>query len=185
MDERLIVSGTGGQGVQFVGRFICWYALLKDLDVSFVPSYGAEMRGGSTSAQIVISTGKIYFPVVTEANTIVLLDKPGIEKYATLHTQDTEIIYNSDIIKTEEIKEIFTKTQKLSGLKGKQMSHSFKENAPINIPFIYGFLSKKNIYTEDLVKATLEKILEKKEKLIAYNIDYFKFLNKTASDMYI
>ena len=98
MREEVIIAGHGGQGILFMGAMLANAAMVEGLDVTFFPSYGAEMRGGTASGGLVISDKKIGSPVVTKPSSLIIMNEFALEKfYYTLHDKGIVII-NSSLI---------------------------------------------------------------------------------------
>lgn len=97
--EQVICAGFGGQGVMLMGRLIAATALREGLEVSWLPSYGPEMRGGTANCQVVLSSRPIGSPIISRtADTVIALNLPSMRKFeADLRPQGL-LIYNSSLI---------------------------------------------------------------------------------------
>lgn len=80
-DLRILVAGSGGQGVLFLGKLLCYSAMLSDLNTTWFPSYGAEMRGGTANCTVVISNNPIGSPVVKIVDILVALNAQSLKKF--------------------------------------------------------------------------------------------------------
>lgn len=81
MEYRVIVSGFGGQGVLFFGKILAQAAVLEGKEVSWLPSYGPEMRGGTANCRITISDEEISSPAFTTAQAVVAMNLPSVDKF--------------------------------------------------------------------------------------------------------
>jgi 2-oxoglutarate ferredoxin oxidoreductase subunit gamma len=81
MHESFLFSGFGGQGVMFVGQLLAYAAMDEGLEVTWIPSYGPEMRGGTAHCFVVISDRPIGSPVVSRPKTAIVFNNPSFEKY--------------------------------------------------------------------------------------------------------
>ncbi len=81
MLERAIMAGFGGQGLMFMGKLTAKMMMDEGLHVTYFPSYGAEVRGGTAHCNVVVSTDEIASPVVEEADTIIVMNQPSYEKF--------------------------------------------------------------------------------------------------------
>jgi len=81
MEKSFLFSGFGGQGILFMGKFISYYGMLGGHEVSWIPSYGAEMRGGTASCGVCISEGPIGSPVVASPDVLVCMNLPSLDKF--------------------------------------------------------------------------------------------------------
>jgi 2-oxoglutarate ferredoxin oxidoreductase subunit gamma len=97
MKIELICSGFGGQGALTVGKFIAKAAMKEGKAVSWLPSYGPEMRGGTANVAVVIDEHQIASPLITFPNMLVALNKPSVEKFGPELKKDGLMIANSDM----------------------------------------------------------------------------------------
>ena len=81
MTERVIMAGFGGQGIMMIGKLLAGVAMREGKEVTFFPSYGAEVRGGTAHCHIVISDEPINSPVVEEADTLFIMNQPSYDKF--------------------------------------------------------------------------------------------------------
>jgi len=81
METSVLFSGFGGQGILFMGKFFAYYGLLSGCEVSWMPSYGAEMRGGTANCGVRVSKSPIGSPAVDKPDTLVCMNFPSFEKY--------------------------------------------------------------------------------------------------------
>jgi len=95
---RLIVAGFGGQGIMTLGKLLCTAAMHEGKNVTYMQSYGAEVRGGTANCQIVIGTGTIYSPVVEQADTLVVLSQPSYDRFAPLLRPDGLMLVNASTV---------------------------------------------------------------------------------------
>ena len=84
MIERIIISGFGGQGVMFLGKLISWAAMRENKFVTFLPAYGAEVRGGTSHCSIIISDKEIASPCVEQTDTLIAMNQPSVDKFIGL-----------------------------------------------------------------------------------------------------
>ena len=70
---EILIAGFGGQGILFSGKFLAYKGLLEELQVSWLPSYGPEMRGGTANCNVIISEDPVGSPIVTDANILVAM----------------------------------------------------------------------------------------------------------------
>ena len=99
MIEKIIISGFGGQGIMVLGQLLAYAGMLEGKAVSWIPSYGAEMRGGTANCSVVISDEDIPSPVVSEANTIFAFNSPSLEKFESRIIKSGLLFINSSLVK--------------------------------------------------------------------------------------
>jgi len=96
--EETIFSGFGGQGALFAGQLLAYTGIAEDLHVTWIPSYGPEMRGGTANCTVIVSEEEIGAPVVRNPSAAVVLNLPSMEKYEPLVKPDGLLIVNESLI---------------------------------------------------------------------------------------
>ncbi len=102
MDERMILAGFGGQGLMLLGKLFCFFEMHAGLHVTYIPSYGAEMRGGTANCSVRISDDPIASPMVPTASTIVVMNQPSYEKFKNRIEPGGYIFVNSSLIEVAD-----------------------------------------------------------------------------------
>ncbi|MCK9554200.1 2-oxoacid:acceptor oxidoreductase family protein [bacterium] len=97
MERKIIISGFGGQGIIALGKFIALTAMMSDKNVTYLPSYGAEVRGGTANCQVVVSDGYIASPCIEEADILLAMNRPSLNKFAKAVKQGGLILANSSL----------------------------------------------------------------------------------------
>ncbi|HOS07136.1 MAG TPA: 2-oxoacid:acceptor oxidoreductase family protein [Candidatus Cloacimonas acidaminovorans] len=97
MTTEMICAGFGGQGVLTIGKFIAQAAMQEGKNVSWLPSYGPEMRGGTANVSTVVSTEPIASPIVSFPDVLVALNQPSIDKFAPSIRPGGLLIYNTNM----------------------------------------------------------------------------------------
>jgi 2-oxoglutarate ferredoxin oxidoreductase subunit gamma len=98
MHEEIILSGFGGQGVLFAGQLLAYAAVEAGKHVTWIPSYGPEMRGGTAHCTVVVSDEPIGSPLVRHPTTAIALNLPSFEKYEPLIKPGGLLVYNKSLI---------------------------------------------------------------------------------------
>ncbi len=98
MRESIILSGFGGQGALFAGMMLAYAGMDSGQDVTWIPSYGPEMRGGTAHVTVIISDEEIGSPLVQHPDAVLVLNNPSLEKYEPLVRPDGVLVYNSSLI---------------------------------------------------------------------------------------
>ncbi len=98
MYEAIVIAGFGGQGVLFAGQLLAYAGLAEGRHVTWIPSYGPEMRGGTAHCTVVISDEEIGSPLVRRPTAAVVLNRPSMERYATLVRPGGVLIVDSALI---------------------------------------------------------------------------------------
>lgn len=99
--DKIIIAGAGGQGALRIGQMIAYAALNEGLEVEWLPSYGAEMRGGTANCNVVISDDEIPFALVTEPDYCIVMNDLSLQRFEPQVRLNGVIIVNSSIITYE------------------------------------------------------------------------------------
>ena len=99
MKKEIIISGFGGQGVLAIGKNLVEAGLEEGLEVTWAPSYGPEMRGGTANCHVVLSDRKIGSPLVVRPTELIAMNGPSLEKFAHLVQQGGLILINSSVVR--------------------------------------------------------------------------------------
>ena len=95
---QILIDGFGGQGVLFAGKFLAYKGLLEDRQVSWLPSYGPEMRGGTANCSVILSDDPVGSPIVTHPDCLIAMNLPSLEKYKNAVRPGGTIILDSTLI---------------------------------------------------------------------------------------
>ena len=78
---QILIAGFGGQGVLFAGKFLAYKGLMEDLQVSWLPSYGPEMRGGTCNCSVILSESPVGSPIISNPDVLIALNLPSLQKF--------------------------------------------------------------------------------------------------------
>jgi 2-oxoglutarate ferredoxin oxidoreductase subunit gamma len=98
MKEQIVFAGFGGQGILLSGKLVCLAAMEEGRFVSHIPSYGAEMRGGTANCSVVVADEAIASPVVRHPSICVVLNRPSLEKFEESIQPEGLLIFNTSLI---------------------------------------------------------------------------------------
>jgi len=101
MTKEIIVSGFGGQGIVSSGIILAHGGLLENRHVTFFPSYGAEMRGGTANCSVVISSESVASPIVANPDVVMIMNEPSLAKFEPLVKPGGVLFYNITLIKSK------------------------------------------------------------------------------------
>jgi len=95
---QIIIAGFGGQGVLFAGKFLAYMGLTEGKNVSWLPSYGPEMRGGTANCSIILSDTKVGSPIVDKPDILIAMNAPSLDKYVDAVNAGGKIFVDSSLI---------------------------------------------------------------------------------------
>lgn len=166
MSEQIIIAGFGGQGVLLAGQLLAYAGLMEDKNVSWLPSYGPEMRGGTANCCVIVSEEEVGSPVVTEADTVIVMNRPSLDKYESYLKKGGLLIVNSTLIdkkaSRDDIEVVYVPANELAEQAGTVKA--------ANMVALGAYLEKTHVVQNENVIKALEKIMgEAKRKLIPLN----------------
>lgn len=170
--KNIIVSGFGGQGVLFLGTVLSNAAIIEGKNTTWIPSYGAEMRGGSANCYVVISNNEIASPIFDEADLGIFLSKQAIKKFEKSISKNGLIITDSSLeietTKRADIEYMFKPFNNAILEKSK--------NLLLNIVVLGSVIKKTGILTKENVTEALKKVSSaKKPEFLEINLKSFEF----------
>ncbi|MFA5561071.1 MAG: 2-oxoacid:acceptor oxidoreductase family protein [Eubacteriales bacterium] len=98
MTTEILIAGFGGQGVLFAGKFIAYKGLLEGRQVSWLPSYGPEMRGGTANCSVILSDAPVGSPIVSHPDILIAMNLPSLDKYEQSAKPGGYILVDSALI---------------------------------------------------------------------------------------
>ncbi len=98
MTKQILIAGFGGQGILFAGKFLAYKGLTEDKQVSWLPSYGPEMRGGTASCSVIISDEPVGSPIVSKPDILIAMNIPSLDRYEDSVVPGGVIIADSSLI---------------------------------------------------------------------------------------
>ncbi|MEW5744144.1 MAG: 2-oxoacid:acceptor oxidoreductase family protein [Nitrospirota bacterium] len=101
MERRVIIAGSGGQGILFLGRLMAHAALLDGREVTWFPSYGAEMRGGTANCTVVISDAMIGSPVVRNPDILIAMNQASFHRFSSRILPGGIVLYDLSLVAAE------------------------------------------------------------------------------------
>ena len=107
MTEEIIIAGFGGQGVLSMGKILAYSGIMQNMEVSWMPSYGPEMRGGTANVTVIISDERISSPILTKFDTAIILNQQSLDKFESAVKPGGILIYdNNGIVRPPVRKDI-------------------------------------------------------------------------------
>ncbi len=95
---QILIAGFGGQGILFSGKFLAYKGLLENIEVSWLPSYGPEMRGGTANCNVVLSDTPVGSPIITVPDVLIAMNAPSLQKYVNTVAPGGQIYIDSSLI---------------------------------------------------------------------------------------
>ncbi|MFC2061764.1 2-oxoacid:acceptor oxidoreductase family protein [Elusimicrobiota bacterium] len=164
MKNKIIISGFGGQGVMLSGTLLCHAGMLENKFVTFFPSYGAEMRGGTANCQVIISDQTIGAPVVKNPDILVSFNKPSFSKFSSKVKSGGLILANSSLYQPEKISSI-----EIAEIPANDLAEQCGSVLVLNLVMLGALASKTGILKLESITQSVPEVLSKKKNLWEIN----------------
>ena len=159
MNKEILIAGFGGQGILFSGKFLAYGGLLDGKEVSWLPSYGPEMRGGTANCSIILSDSKIGSPIVDKPDVLIAMNAPSFDKYITEIKSGGMAIVDSSLIdkksERDDVEAYYIPATRLASENGL--------TGLANMIILGLFLKKTNLMTDELIDKVMKKIVPAKK----------------------
>jgi len=167
MAHEIVLAGFGGQGILFLGKMIAMAGMLEGKQVSWIPSYGPEMRGGTANCSVVVSDRLIGTPMVTHPNVLVAMNRPSLEKFESKMQPKGFLLINRTLIEIPHTRQdIEALYLEITGLAGKVGNPRLA-----NIVALGGLISRVPIVSKDsVIEALRHELSGKKAALLQLNL---------------
>ena len=168
--RTLLAAGFGGQGVMVLGQLIAYTGIAQGLHVTWIPSYGPEMRGGTANCGVVLSEEEIASPVVSEADAVVIMNQPSLAKFEHAAKKGGILIYNSDLVKYEHPRTDVT----VIAVPMNSLAEKLGSDKVAHIVGLGALVEATDLVKEDACIETIkEKLGTKKPKFLPMNLEAF------------
>ena len=171
MTNEIIISGFGGQGVMAIGKTLTEAGMKEGMEVSWLPSYGPEMRGGTANCSVVLSDESIVSPIVLEPTELIAMNLPSLLKFESLVKPGGTIFVNSSVVdkKVErtDVKAVYVDCIKIAD----ELGNSKVANMVMLGAYIEAM---KNLSTDTIKEMLVHMFTGPKAKLVDLNIEALK-----------
>lgn len=168
MLEQCIFAGFGGQGTLLIGKFLACAALLEGKAVTWMPSYGVEMRGGTANCSVVISDEPVAAPVIDEPNVVIAMNYPSLLKFENTITPGGVLLVNSSLTDAEatrsDIKKAYVPATEIAEKIGSPKS------ANVVILGAYMAMRPEIVSVDSMIEAIREELGERKARFLEGNV---------------
>ncbi|MBQ7335894.1 MAG: 2-oxoacid:acceptor oxidoreductase family protein [Clostridia bacterium] len=156
--KQMLFSGFGGQGILFAGKFIAYKGLIEEKQVSWLPSYGPEMRGGTASCSVIVSDDPVGSPIVSKPDVLVAMNLPSLDRFEASVAPGGMIFADSTLIERkvarDDVKVFYIPATRLAGENGMPTL--------ANMIIVGKILKELNEFDEDAINAALKKVISAK-----------------------
>ncbi len=163
---EILLAGFGGQGVLFAGKILAYCGLMDNKELSWLPSYGPEMRGGTANCSVCISDEPIGSPLVLTPDILIAMNQPSFDKFVTEVKAGGKVFYDSTLIENE-----CTRTDiELYAVPSSQLADDNELKGGSNIILLGKLIKESGLFSLDTMKKAIEKVVPpSKAHLISNN----------------
>jgi 2-oxoglutarate ferredoxin oxidoreductase subunit gamma len=168
MTEEILFAGFGGQGVLSMGQVLAYSAVMQKKEVSWMPSYGPEMRGGTANCTVIISDENISSPILKMYDTVVALNQPSVDKFEQSVKPGGTLIYDTNGITRHPTRAGIN----IYKIDAANEAARMKNTKVMNMIVLGGFLKLKPIIEMENITKGLKKVLpERYHNLVPLNLE--------------
>jgi 2-oxoglutarate ferredoxin oxidoreductase subunit gamma len=163
---KIIFSGFGGQGVLMMGYVLAVAGMKEDKHVTFLPAYGAEVRGGTANCTVVVSDSEIASPIASSPEYVVAMNYPSMMKYLNMVKSGGTMFLNSDLISEKPARDDL----KIVNIPANSLAHDMGNDRALNMIMLGAVNAVAGIVSEKALAEAIETVLQgKKKSLIEAN----------------
>lgn len=168
MQTEIIIAGFGGQGVLFGGQLLTYAAMDEGKEVTWIPSYGPEMRGGTANCTVVISDEEIGSPMVSRPRAAIVMNLPSLDKYEPLVKPGGVLVINESMVD----REVTRKDIKVVTLKANEIAEKLGDKRMSNMVMVGALIANLPVLPlEAIEKALAGHLPERHRKLLPKNYE--------------
>ncbi|MEW6068182.1 MAG: 2-oxoacid:acceptor oxidoreductase family protein [Nitrospirota bacterium] len=170
MESSIIIGGSGGQGILFLGKILAYSAMLETKEVTWFPSYGAEVRGGTANCTVIISDELIGSPIVRNPEMLIVMNDASLQKFQPNLKQNGLLIFDSSLIEEPSLR----KDIKVIAVPATEISRKIGNTKAANMVLLGAFTSKTEILEKTSVLEAIESLSPAgKRKIVEINKNAF------------
>ena len=157
--EEVILAGFGGQGIMLAGKLLAQTAMKAGKEVTYMPSYGAEVRGGTAKCMVIVSGRKIASPLVGRPDSLIVMNKASLNKYAPHLKPAGLLVMNSSLIKNAPQ---LDETIEVLAVPADDIAIELGNPKSSNMVALGAYLQRKGIFSADAAAASLANVLARR-----------------------
>ncbi len=167
--EEVIIAGFGGQGIILAGKLLAQTAMEAGKEVTYMPSYGAEVRGGTANCMVVIAAEEIACPVIGKPSSLIVMNKASLEKFAPRLQKGGLLVMNSSLIDTEPQVD---DSIRILTVPADEIAVELGNPKAANMVVLGAYLQKRDLLSVDAAAKCLPKTIAKRyHQTLAVNAD--------------
>ena len=169
--HEIILAGFGGQGILFAGKLLAYCGMVSGKELSWLPSYGPEMRGGTCNCHVIISDEPVSSPLITKPTVLFAMNQPSLEKFENTVAENGVIVYDSALVS----KEVERKDVKAVGIPATKIANDMNASKLANMILLGTLLKETAVFTEEEIETALKKMIPaSKAAMLELNLNCIK-----------
>lgn len=160
MQQEVTISGFGGQGVLFTGQLLAYTGMDEDKAVTWIPSYGPEMRGGTANCTVIVSDEEIGSPFVKNPTGVIAMNLPSLDKYESLVKPGGVLVVNSSMVNRKVEREDIT----VISIPANDIAEAIGSKRSVNMVMLGALLGNMDLLSLEAVEAALEGHMPERHK---------------------
>lgn len=179
MEHSIVIAGFGGQGVLFAGQLLAYAGMDSARHVTWIPSYGPEMRGGTANCTVVISDDPVGAPIVSRPEIVIALNLPSFEKYEPLVREGGLLVVNSAIVAAKTARENIDAAY----VPANAIAEEAGSTKMLNMAAVGALLARRPVLTlEEVEQALRNHLPESKQHLLETNLEVLRRAHELARE---
>ena len=167
MTTNIIITGFGGQGVLFAGKILAYTALMTGKQLSWLPSYGPEMRGGAANCHVIVSDEPVGSPIITAPDVLISMNRPSLDKFEDTVKAGGTILYDKSLID----RDVKRDDVKIAGVDATAIATADGKASMANMIMLGALIKATGIFTLEEIRAGVEKTVPpSKQHLVDVNM---------------
>lgn len=167
--ENVVMAGFGGQGLMFIGKLLAYSAMKEGKNVTWIPSYGPEMRGGTANCTVVISNEEIGSPVIPRPRALIIMNNPSLETFEPRLQNNGFLLFNNSFV-TRPIARTDIKTVSIPA---NELAVAAGDERTANMVMLGAYIACTKVVSKESIVEGLKELFGKKIELLDTNVRAF------------
>jgi 2-oxoglutarate ferredoxin oxidoreductase subunit gamma len=169
MQSEIIMSGFGGQGLMMIGKLLAYAGLDEGKEVTWLPSYGPEMRGGTANCTVVVGDKPVGSPLITSPKGAIVMNQPSLEKFAPMLRAKGLLVINSSMIPVNSERTDIRSFR----IKANELSRDLGNPRSANLVMLGAYIGMDEVVKHETILHAIEKTFASKKNIVEINCNTF------------
>jgi len=167
---NVIMAGFGGQGLMFIGKLLAYSSMKSGKHVTWIPSYGPEMRGGTANCTVVISDEEVGSPVITSPQALIVMNNPSLEAFEPRLQPQGILVLNSSLV----TRQVIRKDIEVISIPADDIAVEVGEKRTANMVILGAYIAQTKVVSKESILEGLKEFFGKKTQFLDINIQAFQ-----------